>query len=292
MDVDEPRGPRGGSPGGGRSRSPGRAGRNLPVAIGVGVGLGALVVAALYTIKLAFVALAIVAVGLAVWELARALGAGGARVPLIPVLVGAVAMLVGAYERGAGALVVIVALTAVAVFVWRLPEGADGYVRDVSAGVFASVYVPFLAGFVMMLLSPHDGPDRVMTFVGVTTCSDIGGYFVGVLVGRHPLAPTISPKKTWEGLAGSAAASVACGIGLVWWLLHGDLWEGAVLGGAVVCAATLGDLGESMMKRDLGIKDMGSLLPGHGGVMERLDSILLGAPVAWIVLTALVPPPS
>jgi phosphatidate cytidylyltransferase len=129
----------------------------------------------------------------------------------------------------------------------------------------------------------------VVVFIAVTVLSDIGGYVAGVLFGRHPMAPTISPKKSWEGFAGSALFTAVGGALLVTLLVDGLWWEGVVIGLAAMVAATLGDLCESMIKRDLGIKDMGSLLPGHGGMMDRLDSLLLAAPVTYLLLSWLVP---
>jgi phosphatidate cytidylyltransferase len=120
-------------------------------------------------------------------------------------------------------------------------------------------------------------------------CSDIGGYFAGITLGRHPMAPTISPKKTWEGFAGSAAACLLAGALTLTLLLHGHIWQGLLAGAAAVLAATLGDLAESMIKRDLDIKDMGTLLPGHGGILERLDSLLVVAPVIWLLLYLFIP---
>ena len=132
----------------------------------------------------------------------------------------------------------------------------------------------------------------MLTFIILTVCSDIGGYFAGITLGRggrHPMAPVISPKKTWEGFSGSAAACLAGGWLCVTLLLHGHAWQGLLTGAAAVLAATLGDLAESMIKRDLDIKDMGSLLPGHGGVLERLDSLLIAAPVVWLLLYLFIP---
>ena len=133
---------------------------------------------------------------------------------------------------------------------------------------------------------PADGPRRVTAFIVVVICSDIGGYATGVLFGRHPMAPSVSPKKSWEGFAGSLTACAVGGTLLFWTLFDVQPLFGAVYGLAVVCTATLGDLGESMVKRDIGIKDMGTLLPGHGGVMDRLDSLLPTAPVAYVLLGA------
>jgi phosphatidate cytidylyltransferase len=266
-----------------------RAGRNLTAAIGVGLGLGAVILLSLYLYKASFVAVVIVAVVLGLWELSNALNADRVRVAVVPVAVGGVAMLVAAYVGGSEPLVVALALTVLATMVWRLPEPPAGYVRDVTSGVFATVYVPFLAGFAILLLRADDGADRVVVFILLTVLSDVGGYVAGVLFGRHPMAPGISPKKSWEGFAGSALFTAVGGAVTLPLLLDGPVLGGVAVGVAVMLTATLGDLGESMIKRDLGIKDMGSLLPGHGGVMDRLDSLLPAAPVTFLLLSWIVP---
>ncbi len=266
-----------------------KAGRNLPAAIGVGVALGALVIATLVIRKEAFLVVITVAAGIGVWELTEGVRQGRVHPPRIPALLGAIGMVPAAYFGGAQALAVGFALTCIGILVWRAVDGLDDAVRDIAGGVFVTAYVPLLAGFAALLLVEPDGVQRVFVFLIVTISSDVGGYVVGVLAGRHPLAPSVSPKKSWEGLAGSAACCVVGGIACVVLLLSGPWWAGAVLGLAVVVAATVGDLSESTIKRDLGIKDMGSLLPGHGGLMDRLDSLLIAAPVAWALLTVFVP---
>ena len=266
-------------------KATGRAGRNLPAAIGVGLGLGAVIIASLLVVKAAFLAVIAIAAVLALRELGTALKERGVTLPLIPASVGGLGILAAAYFSGEGAVAAVLALTAVAILVWRLADGADGYLRDVTAGVFAVVYIPFLAAFAALLTAQNHGAQRVILFLILVVCNDTGGYASGVLFGRHAMAPKISPKKSWEGLTGSvvlAAAAGAVGMDL---MLHGKLWQGAVLGVAVVATATLGDLCESMIKRDLGIKDMGSLLPGHGGIMDRLDSLLPTAPVVYLLLS-------
>jgi phosphatidate cytidylyltransferase len=269
-----------------------RTGRNLPVAIGVGAALGGLVFLTLLTVKATFLLYVGAAILVALTELAAAFAKRGITIPVIPVAVGGAAMLTCMYWLGPRAALAALALTVVAVFAWRLPGGPSGFVKDVTAGVFATIYLPFLASFVAAMLSPSDGPRRVLTFIILTICSDIGGYFAGITFGRggrHPMAPVISPKKTWEGFAGSAAACLAAGALCVTLLLHGHPWQGLLTGAAAVLAATLGDLVESMIKRDLDIKDMGTLLPGHGGVLERLDSLLVVAPVMWLLLFLFIP---
>ena len=267
----------------------GRTGRNLPAAIGVGVGLGGLAVLTLFTVKATFLLYAGIAVAIALAELTSALAKRDINIPVIPVAVGGAAMITCAYWLGSRDTLAATALTVIGIVAWRLTGGATGYVKDTTAGVFAAAYLPFMGVFVAAMLVPADGPRRVLTFIILTICSDIGGYFAGITLGRHPMAPAISPKKTWEGFAGSAAACLIAGWLCVTLLLHGHYWQGLLTGAAVVLAATVGDLVESMIKRDLDIKDMGTLLPGHGGILERLDSLLVAAPVVWLLLTVFIP---
>jgi len=253
------------------------------------VSLGALILASLVIRKEAFLVLVTVAACLGVWELRNGLAQGKIHVPLLPCLVGTVTMIVVAYRGGGQALTVSFGLTCVSVLIWRALDGLQNAIKDIAGGIFVVAYVSLLASFAPLLLAPPDGVKRVMVFIIVTVCSDIGGYAVGVVLGRHPMAPSVSPKKSWEGAAGSTLACVIGGVVTVMVLLDGPWWAGAVLGLAVVASATVGDLTESTLKRDLGIKDMGSILPGHGGLMDRLDSLLLSAPVAWALLAVLVP---
>lgn len=271
-------------------KTPGRAGRNLPAAIAVGVALSLLVLVPLYSpARWLFVGVVVVAAWTGLHEVSGALRTAGLRAPLAPLLVGGTAMVVLAYREGAGALVLSLLLTVAACLLWRLPGSARGRLPDLAAAALAATYVPFLAGFCTLLAEPADGPRRVTAFIATVVCSDVGGYVAGVLFGKHPMAPSVSPKKSWEGFGGSVLACAVGGALLFGLLLDAPPLLGAVYGLAVVCTATLGDLGESMIKRDIGIKDMGNLLPGHGGVMDRLDSLLPTAPVAWLLLLAFVP---
>jgi phosphatidate cytidylyltransferase len=284
--LEQPSRPADGAP----PASPGRAGRNLPMAIAVGLGLGALVLGTLYAYKPAFLGVILVAILIGLWELVAALHSKDMHAPFLPLAVGTCCMLVLAYTNGREAMTVGLLLTALAVVVWRLAEGARDLLGDVAAGLLALLYVPFLAGFAALMLAPDDGHRRVTVFIATVVASDVGGYAFGVLLGRHPMAPTVSPKKSWEGFVGSTIACAACGAILFETLLHdAHWWQGVLFGLATVCTATLGDLGESMIKRDLGIKDIGHILPGHGGLMERLDSLLPTAPVAWLLLAGFVP---
>jgi phosphatidate cytidylyltransferase len=162
--------------------------------------------------------------------------------------------------------------------------------RDLTASVLIAVYVPFLLAFGVLLVEPDDGVWRVLSALIAVVLSDTGGYAAGVFFGKRPMAPTISPKKSWEGFAGSLLAA-AIGSALVFFFaLHAPFYWGLVYGTAIAAAAVTGDLAESMLKRDIGIKDMSRLLPGHGGLMDRLDSILFAVPTAYLLLSLLAPP--
>jgi phosphatidate cytidylyltransferase len=261
-----------------------RAGRNLPAAVGVGVLLGALAIVTLFTVKVIFLVYMAAVVALALYELARALAVRGIRLPLPPVAAGGAVMLALAYWRGERPLVAALAVTAIGVLAWRMAGGSDGYLRDVTAGLFALIYLPLMASFVGLMLAAPDGSRRTLAFLILTVCSDVGGYLVGSLLGRHHMAAVISPNKTWEGLGGSVLACVVAGVILFPVLLHGPAWQGVLVGLGSVTAAILGDLSESMIKRDLQIKDMGTVLPGHGGVLDRIDAMLISAPVVWLLL--------
>lgn len=267
----------------------GRAGRNLRAAIAVGLILGGLALLTLFTVKATFLLYVGLIVGAALWELNHAFSSRNIHFPLIPIAAGGVAMVTLAYWTAAKWSVTALGLSAIAVLAFRLRGTAAGYVRDVTAGLFALLYLPLMAVFVALMLAEPDGARRALIFLVLTVCSDTGAYLAGSLIGKHLMAPSISPKKTWEGLSGSIVACLIAGAIIVPELLHGHLWQGLVLGLAGVAAATLGDLSESMMKRDLEIKDMGHLLPGHGGILDRIDSLLVMAPVIWLLLAVFVP---
>jgi phosphatidate cytidylyltransferase len=275
----------------------GRAGRNLPAAIASAVVLVALIIVTLVVWKTLFMVVVAAAVLVAVWELHRGFAAKGIDLPEQPLMAGGVIMVVVAYFYGAPALVTATAVTALVTMLWLLHRGVHGYVQNASASVFALIYVPFLGSFVALLLREggavhFDGVDAgvkgIFTFIAVTAASDIGGYIAGVLFGRHQMAPVISPKKSWEGFAGSVVFCVAAGVAMIVWVLDADWWIGVFLGLIAVVMATLGDLCESVIKRDLGIKDMSRVIPGHGGLMDRLDSLLATIAPIWLLLHYLV----
>lgn len=268
---------------------PSRAGRNLPAAIGVGLGLGAVIIATLFVYRPSFAILVGVAVAYGTYELSRAIGTTGVHITLVPLLVGGIATLVAAWFRGPDGLVVGIMLTACAVLVWRLGDGAEDFLRDAGASFVALLYVPALAGFAVLSVHADDGAARILAFAVTVVCSDTGGYATGVLFGRHPLAPIVSKGKTWEGFAGSVLFCSIAGVLFLTLTFHEAWWKGLLFGLAICVTATLGDLGESVIKRDLGVKDMGNLLPGHGGLMDRLDSMLPCAAIAYLLLSAFAP---
>jgi phosphatidate cytidylyltransferase len=267
---------------------PSRAGRNLPLATAVGVFLAALVVVTVNWLHVGFVVVVAAAFSIAVLELVSSVATVGVRAARIPLVAGTVAMVFAAYYGGLPGLAVAFAATVLVLMFWRLPGGTDGAVPDVSAGVWIAAYPGFLGSFALLLFAQPRGTDRVVVFIALTVCSDVGGYALGVLRGRHPMAPQISPKKSWEGFAGSVIACLLGGWLVTGWLLDTAPWQGLLVGLSVVVTATLGDLAESMVKRDLGVKDMGRLLPGHGGMMDRLDSLVPVAPVVYVLLSLFV----
>jgi phosphatidate cytidylyltransferase len=279
-------------------RQHGRAGRDLRAAVASAAVLLVAIALSLLFWKTAFMLIVAAAVVVAIWELGRGFAAKGIDLPEEPLMVGGVVMVVVAYLWGAPSLVTATAVAALVTMLWLLRRGVDGYVQDATASVFSLVYVPFLGSFVALLLSEGGGIDAaglddpgvqgIVTFVLVTIASDIGGYVAGVLFGRHPMAPVISPKKSWEGFVGSLVFCLAAGWALVVYLLDGDWWVGLLLGAVAVVMATLGDLCESVIKRDLGIKDMSQVVPGHGGLMDRLDSLLATIAPVWLMLHYLV----
>ncbi|MBI4900987.1 MAG: phosphatidate cytidylyltransferase [Actinobacteria bacterium] len=274
-----------------------RAGRNLPAAIGVGLLLIAWLVLSLLYFVPGFVVLVVVCIVFSSIELHRALEtAGRGRSTIVPVAVGGALTAVGGYlaagRTAEDALFLVMApmgLTSVVALGWRLRKGPVDYVKDVSASLLSIAYVTLLGAFLPLAVGESHGDLRIAAMILCVVASDVGGYVAGVTIGRHKLAPVISPKKTWEGVAGSLLLALVIGWLTVDVLLGGSLWAGLLFGFAMVVVGTFGDLVESMVKRDLGIKDMSSFLPGHGGFLDRIDSILYAAPVGWILLHVLVP---
>jgi len=268
----------------------GRAGRNLPAAIAVGTGLGAVVLAALFVYKPALLIVIAVAASVGIWEMVRALQTSGANPPLIPLIAGGLLITGLAWYSGPDSLILALVVTVLAAIVWRIADGAAAFRRDLTASILIAVYVPFLLGFGVLLAEPVDGRWRVVAALLAVVLSDTGGYAAGVFFGKHPMAPKISPKKSWEGFAGSVIAAALGSAVFLYYSLHVPVYWGLLFGAVIAVVAVCGDLAESMLKRDLGIKDMSHLLPGHGGLMDRLDSILFAVPTAYLLLSLIAPP--
>ncbi len=277
------------------------AGRDLPAAIGVGVGLVALLVVTLAWWHWGFIILVALMLSLGAVEVHHALKRLGMNAAVVPIVLGTIGMTVGTYAAATevgittwrmpwhSVLLMFLGATVLAALIVRFPKGHENFVRDASASVFIIGYIALLGSFTALILAGEHGAARMVTFLLCVVANDTGGYAVGVLVGRTPLAPAISPKKTWEGLAGSLFFAMVTGGVLAHFVLHVPWWVGVILGVVCVFFGTCGDLIESAIKRDVGIKDMSSILPGHGGVMDRLDSMLVAAAPAWLVMYLFVP---
>ena len=259
----------------------GRAGRNLAAAIASGVVLAVLVVVSLAWLPWLFGVLAAGVLCLGLYELTAAFAGAGIRVARTPVYATTLVGMAVAYIWGTEALLITMGAGVVAVLMWRIRRGADGYVRDAGASVFLLGYIALMAGFAMLMLAAPDGPWRILVFILLTIGNDIGGYATGVFFGRHPIAPQISPKKSWEGFIGSLVVQCLIGVAAFIWIFDAPWWQGLIMGAVLTVTATAGDFIESAIKRDLGVKDMGTLLPGHGGIMDRLDSLVINAFAAW-----------
>src|SRR6266496_1248445 len=259
------------------------AGRNLPLAIGSGVLLGGALLTTLVLSRPAFVGFLLVIVVLALLAVLRA----RATRPAGPVvLVMAAVLVLGAYLEGPSALSFGLLLTILAAFAWYLVDRQRTEVtRNVAATVLATVYVPFMAAHLALVVRQADHyVGAIIAYAALTVVYDTFAYATGVLVGRHPLAPAVSPSKSWEGAAGATAVCLLAGAFLLPRWAPWSLASGLTLAAVTCVVAPLGDLSESMLKRDLAVKDMRSLLPGHGGMLDRVDALLFMAPALYYVM--------
>jgi phosphatidate cytidylyltransferase len=269
-----------------------RAGRNLPAAIAVGSVMGFGMIAILLYVPYVWILVVALAMAVATHEVVRRLREAGYVIPIWPLLIGGQAMIWLTWPFGTKGALGAFGGTVLVCLIWRLlahglSSAPQNYLRDVSATIFLAAWIPLFGAFGALLIYPDDGWARVLSMLLAVVFSDIGGYTAGVLFGKHPMVPAISPKKSWEGFAGSLLCGTVAAVLAVTFLLDRPSWIGIPLGIFLVITGTLGDLVESQVKRDLGIKDMGTLLPGHGGMMDRIDSILPSAAATWIVLTLL-----
>ncbi|ORV00352.1 phosphatidate cytidylyltransferase [Mycobacterium bohemicum] len=275
-----------------------RAGRDLPAAIAVGASIGSVLIVTLLFAPRYWVVLVAGAILVATHEVVRRLREAGYSIPVVPLLAGGQLTVWLTWPFHAAGALSGFGVTVVVCLFWRLlmqdnskrPDPFVGspsanYLRDASATVFLAAWVPLFASFAALLVYPKDGAGRVFCLMLTVVASDVGGYAVGVLFGKHPMVPAISPKKSWEGFAGSLIFGITAATLAATFLADRSPWIGVLLGVVLVITCTLGDLVESQVKRDLGIKDMGRLLPGHGGLMDRLDGVLPSAVATWTVLT-------
>lgn len=271
-------------------------GRSLSKSVFYGLLLGAAFLLSILIVKELFIVLVATAIGFGAWELATALRHKGWYVPRVPAVVGSVLIMPATYYWGVVGQWGFTLATSGALMIWRLvhilwekrrsvEQTFAETIRDLAAASFVIVYLPLTLSFSILLLK-HD-PAWVLCFVIPVALIDTFGYLVGRKFGKHKLAPGVSPKKTWEGLVASIIAGVISSLALVVFVAHKPWWAGLILAAILILAAVFGDLAESLIKRDLGIKDMSSLLPGHGGIMDRLDSLLPAALVTYVFVTIL-----
>jgi phosphatidate cytidylyltransferase len=266
-----------------------RTGRNLIAAIGIGVTLGALLIVSLFVWKPLFIVFGGLLVGFATFELASALRFAGRNVPRVASTVVGLAILPVAFFWHVPGLWVALLAAVALITIYRLVEllrpshrtGTREVLLDVGAGAFVQVYVAFSAGFYLVLTGSDRGEWWTLAALIIVVFTDVGAYASGLRFGRHKLAPAISPGKTWEGFAGSLVVAIAFGAVLGPLVLEQPWWVGGIMGLLLALVGTAGDLTESLIKRDLGIKDISTWLPGHGGFLDRLDSILPSAAVAY-----------
>jgi len=266
-----------------------RAGRPLWQAITIGLLLGGVFLASLFWLVELFVVFVTALVIFAVLELAGALKEKGRLRTRWPLVLVSASMIPIAFFQGAeghlwslvGAMVVVTLLRVGRSFFD--PPARATTVADIGVAIMVLAYIPFLGGFAVAIAAVPGGVWWVFAGVIIVVSVDVAAYASGLSFGKHPLAPKISPKKTWEGFLGSLLAALVAG-GLVGTLMLGQpLWVGVLLGALLLGSATLGDLVESLIKRDLGIKDISSWLPGHGGFLDRLDSMLPSMAMLYVV---------
>ena len=261
-----------------------RAGRKLIPSIGVGIAILTLVIGSLsFFDRVLFLALALAFVYRGIWEMDRALSRANISI-CNSLYLSATIIFLAAWFEGIAGIAVSTAITIPFTLVAILTRGPKAFVRNAFASIFTLAYIPFLASFLLVMAKEEDGLRRIMTLVALVACNDTFGYIFGVLLGKHRIAPAISPKKSWEGLVGSILFTGLGGSLMLSTYFDQPWWVGALVGLGAVVTATSGDFIESAIKRDLDLKDMGALLPGHGGVLDRLDSVLLTSPFVWAIL--------
>ncbi|MEY4390913.1 MAG: hypothetical protein RLZZ400_656 [Actinomycetota bacterium] len=275
--------------------------RNFAKSVIYGLIFGGAFLASILILKEAFIFFIAVVAAAGSWELATALRKAGWYVPRVPVTVGSLIIMPATYWGGPILQWATVAAIIIALTVWRtvhllwerresIEQSFLKSLRDFSAAAFVVIYLPLMCSFAVLLLKRgDDGALWVLQFVVPTSMVDTFGYLVGRKLGKTRIAPGVSPKKSLEGLVASIVAGGTASVLLMVFVLKHDWWWGVIVGALIIVAAVMGDLAESLIKRDLGVKDMSSLIPGHGGMMDRLDSMLPAGLVVYIVATLFFP---
>ncbi len=258
-----------------------RAGRKLIPSIFVSLLLLGLIFGTIAIAPLLFFALIWIVIMIGIREIAHAYRKGGIDLPDYVLMIAATVLLVATWSGNTQGLAVSAGLTIPILMFALLLISQKDFIKRSTSAVFITFYLAVLGGFILLLANDPDGALRIFALVALIACNDTFAYFAGVLIGKHKLAPSISPKKSWEGLIGGAVAAVIGGAAIFHYLFETNWIIGAAIGLMTVITATCGDLIESAIKRDLAIKDMSNLLPGHGGIMDRLDSALFTAPAVW-----------
>lgn len=270
-------------------------GRSLSKSVAVGLLLAGIFLASILIYKELFIVLLAIATAIGAWELSTALREKNWYVPRVPAVVGSVLIMPATYFGGASIQWLASLAIVAALIIWRTIhllferrkanfQTLQRTIRDFGAAAFLVIYLPLTLSFGALLLRREDGHWWVLAFVTTVALIDSAGYLFGRIFGRNKLAPGVSPKKTWEGLAASIVIGTISAVSFTVFLLGGQWWVGIIFAAALILAAVFGDLAESLIKRDLGIKDMSSLLPGHGGMMDRLDSLLPASLMTYLVM--------
>ncbi|WP_216378886.1 phosphatidate cytidylyltransferase [Arcanobacterium phocae] len=262
-----------------------RAGRNVPAAVlTAAVLLGLVGLSLAYKIE-GFVVLAIAFILAGLWEIAGAFLARDIHIPAIPLLGSGLGMILATWFGGIEAGLVVFLIASGILVLWRSYMPMANALTDALAGVFALAWIGIFSMFAVALAALENGPLAIVAFVLLPVASDTGGWLAGITFGKHPIAPSISPKKSWEGFVGSLLGALFAAGVTIWFALGLPWYAALIIGLLTPVFATAGDFSESLLKRDLGVKDMGSIFPGHGGVLDRVDSLLFCAPILYVVLT-------
>lgn len=274
--------------------SGGGSDRNLPIAIASGVLLVGLLIGAVLWHPAAWAALVTILALIGILEAARVFREADAPVATAPVVVALFVIILGAYQAGHAGQAVGAVTLFVAAILWELADSERRDVfRKVAATLLLGLWVPFLASFAVLLARTEpDAWVATLATVGAAATNDVGAYAVGTKFGQRKLAPSVSPGKTWEGVVGGLALTALLAVVILPFLGRAHLFDplsALVFAVVVSVAGVLGDLTESVLKRDLGVKDIGGIIPGHGGVLDRMDAILLALPTGYFILLLLNP---